>query len=205
MTVQAVIFDVGGVLIRTQDRTAKRKWEARLGLPEMGLAQIVFGSEMSAKATIGQATTAQVWQAVAATLSLDEEQMHELEHDFWLGEQLDAELVQFVRGLRPQYKVGILSNAWPDARQALTQKFGLDDAVDVMVLSAEVGCAKPDARIYRITLERLGVLPQQAVFVDDAAENVRAAQALGMGGVQFQDTAQTIAKVKRYLNGDDQV
>jgi epoxide hydrolase-like predicted phosphatase len=201
MTIRAVIFDVGGVLIRTEDWSARRKWETRLGLPEMRLSQVVFDSEMSARATVGQAAAADVWKDAAATLGLNAEQMQELERDFWSGDRLDAELSQFMRGLRPPYKTGILSNAWPDARQALTQKYGLGDAVDVMILSAEVGCAKPDARIYQIALERLGVRPEEAVFVDDVLENVQAAQALGMGGIQFKSTAQTVTKVKRYLDG----
>jgi epoxide hydrolase-like predicted phosphatase len=204
MTIQAVLFDVGGVLIRTEGRTARRKWEARLGLPEFGLGRAIFGSEISARATVGQASVAQVWRQVATQFGLGDEQMHELERDFWSDDWLDAELVQFMRDLRPRCKTGLLSNAWPDARRVLSVKFGLGDAVDVMILSAEVGCAKPDARIYQIAVERLGVQWEEAVFVDDVAENVASAQALGMGGIRFEGTAQTIDEIKRYLDGRHQ-
>ena len=40
--VHAVIFDIGGVLVRTEDWSGRRKWEERLGLPERGLSTIVF-------------------------------------------------------------------------------------------------------------------------------------------------------------------
>lgn len=200
MSIQAVIFDVGGVLVRAQGREARRKWEARLGLPEMGLGRVIFGSDVSARALVGQASVPQVWRDVAARFGLDEEQMRQLESDFWSDEWVDADLAQFVRGLRPRYKTAILSNAWPEARQALSFKFKLADAVDVMILSAEVGCAKPDARIYRIAVEQLGVPLCDAVFVDDMADNVTAAQALGMRGVRFVSTAQAIAEIKRYLD-----
>lgn len=200
MTIQAVIFDVGGVLVRTEGRHVRRRWEARLGLPEFGLGRAIFGSEASARAAIGQGSVVQVWQQVAAQFGLNEEQVHELERDFWSDDRLDVELAQFVRDLRPRAKTGILSNAWPDARRVLTDKFGLGDAVDVMILSAEVGCAKPDPRIYRIAVEQLGVRLDEAVFVDDMAENVAAAQALGMGGIQFHSTAQTIAEIEMYLD-----
>ncbi len=201
MPIQAVIFDVGGVLIRTQDRSVRRNWEARLGLPEFGLGRVIFGSEISARAMVGQASVTEVWGHVAAQFGLSDEQIYELERDFWSGDWLDAELVQFVRQLRPRCKTGILSNAWPDARRVLSDKFGLGDAVDVMILSAEVGCAKPDARIYRIATERLGVRPEDAAFVDDVAENVAAAQAIGMRGIQFKSTAQTKNEIQRYLDG----
>ena len=204
MTIRAVIFDVGGVLVRTERRTARRQWEERLGLPEFGLGKAVFGSEMSARASIGQASVADVWRHVAAQFGLNEEQMRELERDFWSDDWLDTELAQFVRDLRPRVKTGILSNAWPEARKVLTAKFRLADAVDVMILSAEVGCAKPDLRIYQIAVERLGVRFDEAVFVDDMAQNVAAAQALGMGGIQFKSTAQTIAEIEQYLDEQHQ-
>ena len=200
MTIRAVIFDVGGVLVRTQGRHARRQWEERLGLPEFGLGKAVFGSEMSARASIGQASVADVWRHVATQFRLDEKQMHELERDFWSDDWLDTELAQFVRDLRSRCKTGILSNAWPEARKVLTTKFGLADAVDVMILSAEVGCAKPDPRIYQITVARLDVRFDEAVFVDDMAQNVAAAQALGMVGIQFKSTAQTIVEIKQYLD-----
>jgi epoxide hydrolase-like predicted phosphatase len=205
MSIQAVIFDVGGVLVRTQGREARRKWEARLGLPEMGLGRVIFGSDVSARALVGQATVPQVWRDVAARFGLDEQQMRELESDFWSDDWVDAELVQFVRGLRPRYKTAILSNAWPEARKALTDRFKLAGAVDVMILSAEVGCAKPDARIYQIAGEQLGVQLGDAVFVDDMLENVAAAQALGMRGVRFINTAQAVAEIKRYLDDQAQI
>ena len=44
--IKAIIFDVGGVLIRTQDHSSRRQWEKRLGLAERESEQIVFNSEM---------------------------------------------------------------------------------------------------------------------------------------------------------------
>ncbi len=199
MPIRAVIFDVGGVLIRVQDRSARRKWETRLGLPEGELSHIVFGSDVSARAMIGQASDADVWKHLAETLNLDDDQLRDLQTDFWSCEELDLSLARFARALRLRYKTAILSNAMPGARQAIAHKFGLDGTVDQIVISAEEGLKKPDPRIYRITTERLEVAPEEAIFVDDVAENVAAAQAIGMRGVQFKDTPQAIAEVKRYL------
>jgi HAD superfamily hydrolase (TIGR01509 family) len=77
----------------------------------------------------------------------------------------------------------------------------LGDVVDELIISAEEGVAKPDARIYHIALSRLGVSAAQTVFVDDLAENVRAARALGIRSIQFESTAQVIARVQEYLDG----
>lgn len=202
MTIRAVIFDFGGVLIRSQDESGRRKWEARLGLDDGDLAGIVFGCDASARATVGALSSEEVWQHLAERFGLEPEELRELQHDFWSGDVFDAELVQFLRGLRPRYKTAILSNAWPNARDLFTEHFGLGSAVDDMIISAEEGVAKPDPRIYCIAAERLGVDFHEAVFVDDMEENVEAARKLGMKGVRFCSTAQAIGEVRARLDGE---
>jgi epoxide hydrolase-like predicted phosphatase len=199
MPIRAVIFDFGGVLVRTEDSSGRRKWEKRLGLPEGGLARVVFDSEVAARSMVGQATEAEIWEHVAATFGLNDEQLRELRRDFWSGDRLDAGLVRFLRDLRPRYKTAILSNAWPGTRETFTQIFGLDAVVDEMVISAEEGVAKPDARIYQIAVERLAVQPEEAVFVDDMAENAQRARAFGMWGIHFKSTEQAISEVQKHL------
>lgn len=68
--------------------------------------------------------------------------------------------------------------------------------VDAVVLSGDVGAAKPDARIYRHVAEVLGVDPAQCVMVDDLAVNVRGAVAVGMVGVHHVDAAATVAELR---------
>ena len=197
---RAVFFDFGGVLLRTEDRAGRRKWEARLSLPERGLEDAVFNGEAARRASLGELPESAVWQSLAQRFGLDDSQLEELQHDFWAGDKLDDQLVHFLRGLRPRYKTGVLSNAWTDARTAFTEKYGLSSAVDALIISAEVGVVKPDARIYRLAAEALGVLPEEAVFVDDSAQNVQGARAAGMKAVQFVSTAQTVKEVRQLLD-----
>ncbi len=201
MPIRAVIFDFGDVLLRTEDPSGRRKWEKYLGLPQGKLSRVVLESEVADHSMVGKATEADVWKHVAATFSLNDQQLRELRRDFWSGDRIDAGLVGFLRDLRPRYRTAILSNAWPGAREVFTQTLGLGDVVGEMIISAEEGVAKPDARIYRIAVRRLGVQTEETVFVDDLAENVRGARAVGMWGIQFTSTEQTIAEVKKYLNG----
>ena len=185
MPIRAVIFDIGGVLVRTEDQEPRRKWERRFGLPEWGLADLVFNCPASRRASVGQATRHEVWAEVARRLSLTPAELEELNVDFWRGDVWDAGLLTFIRSLRPRYKTGILSNAWPDAREAVKAHVN-GEAFDVIVISGEEGVEKPDPEIYRRALERLKVTPAEAVFVDDMPVNVEAARALGMHGMQFR-------------------
>jgi putative hydrolase of the HAD superfamily len=200
-TIRSVIVDFGDVLFRTEDPSGRRRWEKHLGLPSGDLARFVFESEVGGQSMMGRATEADVWQHVADTFSLDDETLGQLIRDFWSGVQLDTELVEFVRSLRPRYRTAILSDAWPGVRDVFTQVFGLDAVVDEIIISAEEGIAKPDPRIFRIAAERLGVQPQEAVFVDDRPENVHGARAVGMRGIQFETREQTIADVRKHLEG----
>jgi putative hydrolase of the HAD superfamily len=185
MTIRAVIFDIGGVLVRTEDREPRRKWERRFGLPEWGLADLVFNSPASRRASVGKGTRVEVWAEIAHVLSLAPEEMDEFIRDFWQGDVWDADLIAYIRSLRPRHKTGIISNAWPDAREAVKAHVN-GEAFDVIVISGEEGVEKPDPEIYRRALARLSVAPAEAVFVDDMPVNVEAARALGMLGVQFR-------------------
>jgi putative hydrolase of the HAD superfamily len=94
-------------------------------------------------------------------------------------------------------KTAVLSNTIT-AHVTHNREKGLYDAFDVLVFSNEVGLNKPDVAIYRHTLEQLGLAerPQAAFFVDDLAENVEAARALGMHGLLYTDAAQLVEDVR---------
>lgn len=81
------------------------------------------------------------------------------------------------RGLR----LGILSNAAPSFREAI-DRLGLTAYFDVIIISAEVGLAKPDPAIFDLGLGRLGLQPEEAFFVDDLPRHVRAAREVGLRG-----------------------
>ena len=199
--VRAVLFDFGGVLVRTEDRSGLRKWEQRLGLPEVGAEEAVFNSEAGRRASLGAVPEAAVWAEVARRFQLDQASLVEFQRDFWSGDRLDRELVGYLTGLRPRYLTGLLSNAWSGARAAFTETFGLGEAVNVMIISAEVGVAKPAARIYHLAAQALEVRPEQAVFVDDFPQNVDGARAIGMNAIQFGTRAQALADLQTLLGG----
>ena len=60
---------------------------------------------------------------------------------------------------------------------------------DGIVVSGEEKLIKPDARIFRLLLDRYGLAAESAVFVDDNPKNVAAASALGIHGIHFTEPA----------------
>lgn len=127
----------------------------------------------------------------------EDERLGVLRENLWPYETLNTELTQFLVKLRPRYKLATICNG--GSREAMNRKFRLNERMDLMVFDGEEGIAKPDARIYQRTLIRLGVQPEEAVFVDNKESNVDAAQRLGIHSIHFKNTAQTIADIQAVL------
>ncbi|MEJ2013273.1 MAG: HAD family phosphatase [Anaerolineales bacterium] len=189
-TIKAVIWDLGGVILRTEDRQPRERWEAKLGLAPGELDRLVFEGELGKQAALGQANVRDIWDSVGSMLGLSADQLRELEIDFWSGDRIDDELVAYIRDLRPGFQTSLLSNAWPSVRDTLENRWEITEIFDVITLSSEVGIAKPDPRIYALTLEALDLPAERTVFVDDFERNVVAARQLGMVGLQFQNRDQ---------------
>jgi putative hydrolase of the HAD superfamily len=187
MTLRAVLVDYGGVLVRTWDDSPRRAWAQRLGLEVGELARIVFESETARLAAIGKLDEAEHWRWVAQRLGLSPEEAAAFTFDFFAGDQADPELAALIRDLRPRYKTGLLSNCWPSLRSTL-QHQQLDGLFDVLILSCEVGAAKPDPYIYQEALRQLGVAPHEAIFIDDFPANIEGARTLGLHTIPFRDT-----------------
>jgi epoxide hydrolase-like predicted phosphatase len=190
--IQAVIWDMGGVILRGGDPTSREMLAQRLKIERSKLEELVFESETSQLALLGKITEDAHWEQVGSILGLSGETLRQARREFWGGNHMDEELVQFIGSLRPRYKTGLLSNAWTGSRQSIGSKFAFLHVFDVSVFSDEVGMAKPDPAFYRWILERLEVLPQEAVFIDDMQGNIAAARALGIAAIQFTSRSQAM-------------
>ena len=200
-TYQAVIFDFGGVLMRTEDPGPRTQLARSLGRTYTQLEDVVFNGPTGLPAALGELSAEQHWSSVAKTLQIAETQIPSFQDKFWGGDRMDAQLVDYIRGLKGHYRTALLSNAWSDLRSYLEEHWKISDAFDLMVISAEVGFAKPDLRIYQLVLERLQVPAQAAIFLDDVLENVEAARSVGLTGIHFRSVEQALTELKRILNG----
>lgn len=116
------------------------------------------------------------------------------------GEVRNEAVLTLVRSLRPRYKTALLSNI---GKGSLIKRFSaaeLDELFDVLVPSAEVGMLKPDPEIYRYTARKLGVEPNECVFIDDREGFVTAATEVGMHGVWFRNADQTRAELDKIIS-----
>lgn len=199
MNIRAVYFDFGGVLVRTEDKAPRTRLAERLGMGYKEVEGVVFASESSRLASTGAIPEEAHWQACAEALGVTRQEMDAIGQEFFAGDVIDTGLLDTIRSLRPQYKIGLISNAWSGLRVYITRN-GFADIFDHMVISAEVGMMKPDPQIYYHALEQFGVIPQEAVFLDDFEENITGAQAIGMNAIHFTDPRQAIQQLKSMLD-----
>jgi len=198
MTLKAVFFDLGGVIVRTEFYAPRQQLADKLGLDFDDLNRLVFDSETSIQATVGTMTSLQHWEAVMKRLKRPAAELAAIRDEFFAGDIVDRTLVEYLRSLRGKYKTGLISNAWSDLRDFIVrEKF--DDAFDRMIISAEVGAAKPEAQIFQIALEQFGVRPNEAVFVDDFQVNIEGCEKVGMKGIHFKDPEIVLQQLKKLL------
>jgi putative hydrolase of the HAD superfamily len=199
MSIRAVFIDFGGVIMRTEDKGPRTRQAERLGMTSRDLEKIIFESETSQWASTGEIPEETHWQAVAEALGVSRQESDKITAEFFSGDRVDAILLDFLRSLRPERKVGLISNAWSGLRALITRQ-EFDDVFDAMIISAEVGLVKPDPRIYRLALDKLSMQPEESVFLDDVLVNVEAARSAGMSAIQFTQPEKTLEELKQLLS-----
>lgn len=86
-----------------------------------------------------------------------------------------------LEALRPRYKLGLVTNGPSRTQRPKIEQFNLAEYLDLLVVSEEVGVAKPDPAIFRIAMADLGVTPRETLFVGDSVEfDMRGALAAGL-------------------------
>jgi len=105
--------------------------------------------------------------------------------DVWhSGMYLDPDAVPLLEALRRRFKVGLITN-WDHGPRMhrLVEKLGLRSLLDDVVVSDDVGVSKPDTRIFRLALDRLGVTASSAVYVGDMDLDARGSLDAGLHSV----------------------
>jgi epoxide hydrolase-like predicted phosphatase len=113
------------------------------------------------------------------------------------GSGPDAEMIEAVRRARAAgVRTGMVSNSWGVQRYPRDL---LAELFDGVVISGEIGIRKPAREIYELGAEKVGLEPEQCVFVDDLPFNLKPAEELGMATVHHLNPEQTIAELEELL------
>ncbi|HEX4312067.1 MAG TPA: HAD family phosphatase [Acidobacteriaceae bacterium] len=188
---KAVIFDYGEVLC-TQDHDAHRRLLALTGLDHATFEGLYWRDRRDYD--LGLLDGRGYWSKFGrdAGLSFTTDQIDLLiENDVLMWVKVNEAMLAWVAALRSAgLRIAILSNMGPEVLRYMRQEFAWLAPFDQLTWSCELRLAKPDPAIYIHTCEKLGVRPEEALFLDDKIENVRAAEQLGLVAIQFKNIEQ---------------
>ncbi|NLG50774.1 MAG: HAD family phosphatase [Chloroflexi bacterium] len=197
--IRAIVWDWGGVFQRTEDHGPRHALDAALGLEPGSVERAVFESAVWEQASIGRCPAEEAWTTIVAALGYPLAQIDAFVAQFFAGDHVDPTLVDLTRWMRAQgLIVGLLSNAPPgrSASANAAARWGMEGLFDVQVFSYEVGALKPDPRMYAAILQKLGVAPAEALFIDDSPKNVAGAEAVGMQAIRFTGVPALLAELR---------
>jgi putative hydrolase of the HAD superfamily len=204
---RAVIFDLGGVVVPSP-LDAFREYEREHGLPHRFLSEVVLGGgehgawsrlergELT-MAAFGEAFEAECADAGGTVVATE---LFAVMHN---GSGPRPEMLTAITRIRDTgLRVAALTNNWrldDDVQVDARDRQSVMDMFDVVIESAVEGLRKPDPRIYELACTRLGVTPEEAVFLDDLGANLKPARALGMATIKVEDPARALEELGEVL------
>lgn len=117
----------------------------------------------------------------------------------YASQKINLPLLALVQKLHRQYKTALLTNASRETIDLLTKDVPLYTTFHEVIVSSDVRLVKPDPKIYQFALGRLGVKPEETVFIDDASRYVLAAKELGIKTILYNNFGQMKAELARLL------
>jgi putative hydrolase of the HAD superfamily len=206
--VEAIISDFGGVLTSPMaDGFTAFEEVSGISVEQLGVAMGKIWERDRAhplfELETGRMTEAAFLAALGEQLTVELGRPIELDgfgETYFRHLYPNERLIDYMRSLQARgYRMAICTNNVREWESLWRAKLPVDEIFSVVVDSAFVGMRKPEPEIYALTLERLGVEPESALFVDDIELNCNAARELGMHAVWFRSTEQAIEEIQRAL------
>jgi putative hydrolase of the HAD superfamily len=203
---RAVISDFGGVLTSSLDSTyAAMEERAGITVEQFQQAMMHAAEEHGGRHPLYELEEGRIDQDEF----LDRVQRHAqglkldgLRHVYHESHLPNERMIDFLRELKGRaLALALVANAAPEWEPHWRAKIpDMDQLFDAVVFSGQIGIRKPNPRMYKIVLERLGSPPpDQCLYVDDQEPNCESARQLGITAVHFKDTEQAIAELEGAL------
>ena len=200
--IKAIIFDFGRVISAQKPPSLFRSYEDELGLEPGTINSIMFDSEAWQQALVARKTAEEFWHEIGPELGLlNVNEVDTFRHRYHADERINQGVLDLISRLHGNYKLAVLSNSPPGLSQWLAD-WNVLNFFEVVFCSGDEGIAKPDPEAFELTLERLGLKPDEAVFIDDTSEHVEAARKLGLQGILFTTAEELEEELARLLPRD---
>jgi putative hydrolase of the HAD superfamily len=176
---KVIVFDVMGVIFEVGDDTNDLLVPYIQKLNQLISRELI--NEIYIEASLGRISSKDFWHKTGFKTDYEEIERFYLETRI----KIDKEFIEVAEKLGRNYDLAVLSNDVSEWGKCLRSKYGLDRLFKEIVISGDVGYRKPDARIYDILLKRLGVMPENCIFIDDRYKNLQVASQKGFKTIRF--------------------
>jgi glucose-1-phosphatase len=185
--VEAVIFDLGNVLVFHDNALLARRLGERAGLTEQEVGRRLTNPDLFAGTNRGLLDGDGIRREVCRLLAVEIDQ-EEFETLWSCHFAVNQPIQPLIESLVGRVKLLLLSNTNVLHTDFLRPNLPVLERFDHLLFSHDLGLVKPEPAFYEAALARAGVAPEAAVFFDDMPEFVEAARALGIRGHVFRDT-----------------
>lgn len=194
--IDAVVFDLGNVLVAVDEPRAVERMAARTGKTLLQIEEYIRGTPYGHELAMGKISKKQFFHTVSKDLGFDG--TYDEFALIWSEIFIPIKpMIALAESLKTRVPRLLLSNTNAIHMDYIFEKYRFLDDFDAHVLSHEVGLLKPDPAIYRYTLEKYGLAAERTVFVDDLAPNVEGARRVGMQAVHYQNPDQACAELTK--------
>lgn len=166
---KAIIFDLGGVIALQKN---------------LYYVPIFPDVELWKKAEKGEINEAELWQSLE---NYHKKTSQELIESLFNEREKNTELLAFLKEKKSEIKLGFINNGLSGMMDKMVKEWKLGDIFDVMLNSSKEKVSKPDPKIYLLASEKLGVKPEDCLYVGKKESYVDIAMSLGMKGLVYKD------------------
>ena len=189
MAIEALLFDLGKVLVDFDFELGIRRFAARCSLPRERLENVLRDERWIHRYECGEISSADYLEYLReiGSLSMELEEFHESWSAVFLPDLMIPE--QLLRTLKARYPLILVSNTNESHAGFIARNYRVFDYFDHKIFSHEVGSMKPAPKIYEAAIAASGKRPDRLFFTDDREENIRGARDLGIRAHQFVSLA----------------
>ena len=194
--IKAIIFDIGGVLTYGRMESIYRELSKTFGIEENKLKE--FRDKHINKLMTGHMKVEEFLLELKKDFKIKGDVISQYIKIFRdiIPKNANEEVINLVKKLKGKYKLGVISNTM-ELHEKINRQYGMFLDFDDVVLSSDVGIAKPDKRIYDLALKRIGLKASQCIFIDDRKDNLKTPRNMGFKVIHFTDYKQLIKDLKK--------
>jgi putative hydrolase of the HAD superfamily len=193
--IRTVVSDLGNVLLHFDHMRSCRRLSQRCGRSAEEIYDSMFGSSLVEAYDLGRISSGKFARLCMERLDtrLEVSEVRQIWSDIF--DPVEG-MEKLIRSLKETYTLVLLSNTNAWHFEHCFQQYPVTRLFDRYALSYRLGFQKPDPRIYRAALAMAGSPPEEALYFDDIPEYVRAAAALGMRALHFENRSQLLREMK---------